>query len=305
MRLTRNILCAILFLLPTAILATNDSIRETYLSSLEERYWQEYRECTGDSGPVPSSVLYLWIKELDRRAQAFDYNAVVKEYRKAHDDIDLSNIKRCRVIAWKEEQLVEAQRKQDTLRLDSTKRAEAVAESLHLVEVRSEHPASSFDFRDIPFGTTKSDFLMFFKRLFSLSMLQDTMRDSLIAYAVPWGNRTCVTSFCFGRYDKLYKYVVEGPRYPLDSIDVVLRSAAASLGALFQQKMGKPGGIGRVGLFDIKENRIAPLMIWNTGTHYACIGLSSSDFKYFVKASIVNKEMAASVKKQWEEGIEE
>jgi hypothetical protein len=280
--------------------AIDESIAEQYFQKIEVQLRGEYRSCTGDSAPVNRTVLFMWRKELDNRANAFDYLQTVKEYVKA-TQTPAAEVRMCDVVDWKEKQIAAQEQRKETARQDSLRREQEKADSLTMLAILGRRPASSLDFSGIPFNITKSEFLLFYRYRCAAHPLPDTIRDSLIAHDLMWGGRPYMVSFCFTRQGLYHKYVVESAGVSADSVDAQARPLAAGLAHMLQLDFGKPAAVNRVGFFDIKAQSIAPLMTWETGDRFAAVGFTKDIRQYRVKAVALYMPVAAALDRHWRE----
>jgi len=280
--------------------AIDESIAEQYFQKIEKQLRAEYRSCSGDSAPINRTVLLMWRKELDNRANSFDYLQTAKEYVKA-TETPAAEVRMCDVVEWKEKQLAAEERRQETARQDSLRREQERADSLLMRTILGRNPASPLDFSGIPFNITKSEFLLFYRYRCAAHPLPDTIRDSLIAHDFLRGGRPYMVSFCFTRRGLYHKYVLESTGVCADSVDAQARPLAAGLAQMLQLDFGKPVAVNRVGFFDIKPQRIAPLMTWETGDRFACVGFTKDSRLYRVKAAVLYMPVAATLDRHWRE----
>jgi len=280
--------------------AIDESIAEQYFQKIEQQLRAEYRSCTGDSAPVNRTVLFMWRKELDNRANAFDYLPAAKEYLKAMQ-APASMIRMCDVVDWKEKQIAAQEQRRETARQDSVRREQEKADSLTMRAILGRHPASPLDFSGIPFNITKSEFLLFYRSRCAAHPLPDTIRDSLIAHDFLRGGKPYMVSFCFTRQGLYHKYVLESAGVAADSVDAQVRPLAAGLARMLQLDFGTPVAINRVGFFDIKAQSIAPLMTWETVDRFAAAGFAKDSRLYRVKAVVLYKPIAPLLDRHWRE----
>jgi hypothetical protein len=280
--------------------AIDESIAEQYFQMIEKQLRAEYRSCTGDSAPVNRTVLFMWRKELDNRANSFDYLQTAKDYVKA-TATPAAEVRMCDVVEWKEMQMAAEAQRQETARQDSLHREQEKADSLLMRAILGRHPASSLDFSGIPFNCTKREFLLFYRYRCAAHPLPDTIRDSLIAHDFMWGGRQYMASFCFTRQGIYYKYAIESAGVAADSVDAQARPLAAGLARMLQLDFGKPAAVNRIGFFDIKAQCIAPLMTWETVDRFAAAGFAKDSRLYRVKAVVLYKPIAPLLDRHWRE----
>ena len=276
-----------LFLTGTAfffLCSATDETRETsFFDTLQTSYRKAYVECTGDSFMVDINYVLMWKNKLDEWTKSREYSDVLADYKKSVDS--RGTISPCKLRAWKNLHKSE----QDGREHGIVNTVLENNDSIEALEAITSHPASKFDFADIPFGVSKNTFIYLFKKKFPGEIIDKG--DLLCVENLSWGARAFLTAFYFNKKDFFCKYEIESEGLPADSLNKSVRPAAEYLGAMFERKLGSAQRENRVGFFDIKSNELSLLKKWESAVQTAYIGLSVNKFKYYAKAIISDTKL--------------
>lgn len=264
--------------------ATDQTGEKSFFDTLETGYRNEYVDCTGDSFRVDINYVLLWKKQLDEWTKSRDYQDALADYKKSADSGQA--ISPCRLRLWKNRHKVEQDNHEHGI-------VTAVLEnndSIEAAEALKTHPASKFDFADIPFGVSKNEFVYLYKKKFSGELVDKG--NLLCVENMPFGDtRTFLTAFYFGNKDIFCKYEIESAPMPADSLNKSVRPSAGYLAGVFERKLGDAQHQYRIGFFDIKSRELSLFKKWEFPGHTAYIGLSVYKFKYYAKAIIADTRL--------------
>jgi hypothetical protein len=264
-------------------LGTDETKEKSFFDTLQTSFRKEYIECTDDSFPVDIKNVILWKNQMDEWKKSREYADALADYRKSVDN--MGAISPCKLRVWKNN----LKSLQDDHEHGIVNVALEKNDSLDAAEELKAHPASKFDFADIPFGISKNAFVYLLKKKFPVEIINKG--DLLCVENLSWDKRFFLTAFYFGKKDMLCKYEIESAALPADSLNKSVRPAARFLGTMLERKLGEARHEYRVGFFDIKSKELSPLMTWDFPTHTAYIGLSVYKFKYYAKAVIADAKL--------------
>jgi hypothetical protein len=141
------------------VAAIDETRQATFFDSVEVRYRQEYKACTGDMNFIPAKALIEWKNEINAVAKSREYLALLKEYR----TVDSSeNVLPCKVLAWNENRKRMQTAAEDTLARNMLDREE-YENALKEAEGCAKSP---YCVPGLPFGLSKKAFLLIFKNSF-------------------------------------------------------------------------------------------------------------------------------------------
>jgi hypothetical protein len=255
-----------------------------FFDTLLATYQKEYVECTGDHANLSVKYIIAWKNQLDEWTKSKDYADQRADYKKCVDTS--GSISPCKLRDWAERHKIE----QDAAEPGIVNAVLEGGDSSEAAQALLNHPAGAFDFPGIPFGVSRNIFSYLFKKKNPYDLI---VKDAfLYVENMPWGNGTYLTAFYFGANDMFYKYEIETPGRPADSLNTVVRPEALELASVFEQKFGAPRREYRVGYFDIKSKELSPLKKWDAADYSAIIGLSVLKYRYYVKAIVTDAKLA-------------
>jgi hypothetical protein len=255
-----------------------------FFDTLQATYQKEYVECTGDQGPQSIKYLVAWKDRLAEWTKSKDFAEQLADFKKCVDPSGA--ITPCKLRDWAARHKAEQDAKEHAV-------VNYVLEnndSIEAIESLGRNPASAFDFPGIPFGVSRNIFSYLFKRGHTGRL---EAKDAFFYVTdMPWGAGAYLTAFYFNKNDVFYKYEIETPGRPGDSLNTAVRPAASELISLFEQKLGPAGREYRVGYFDIKSKELSPLKKWDDADHVALIGLSAFKYRYYAKVVVANTRLS-------------
>jgi hypothetical protein len=264
-------------------MAIDESKQATFFDSVEVRYRQEYKACTGDMSFVPARDLIQWKEEMNALAVSKEYLALLKEYRKVDSN---ENILPCKVLAWNAKRKEMQTAREDTLGRDLLAREEyenAVNEAKTCAK-------SAYDIPGLPFGITKRSFLLIFKNTFPVEF--NDQGQYIYVNDLMWGGRTFLTAFYFDKKTGLFnKYEIETPSVPANRLNSVVRPDADSLVHALAVRFGEPVRRFSIGFFDIKSGVLCPYKTWDSPGFDIFVGLSMNKYRYYAKAVVAAKDL--------------
>jgi hypothetical protein len=273
----------ILLLFVCQALATDEAKQAAFFDSVEVRYRQEYKACTGDMKFIDRRELLAWKNTMNTLAVSKDFQALLKEYRKVNSS---ENFLPCKVLAWNE-----ARRKMQAAHEDTLARELLVREEYENAEKEAKIlPQSKYSTFGLPFGLSKKSFLLIFKNTFQYTI--NDMGNYLYVSDMKWGDRTFLTAFYFDKKtDKFYKYEIEGPSVPADGLNRVVRTDAEFIAHDLTRRFGEPARRYSIGFFDIKSGVLSPFQTWDAPGFNVYVGLSMSKYRYYAKAVVMAREI--------------
>jgi hypothetical protein len=276
--------------------AGDDSAAAGFFDSVASRFYNEYRECTGDMRPADLQRVLMWKRKIDALVQSKEFIELLHDYRKNVDSV--GSISPCKLIAWSKSR----KQKQDSL---ETKLLRAILDSNEAADAMSDLSSckqSSLDFADIPFGVSKATLKFLFKKRFERDLPE---KDGfLYSDAFPIKGRPYLVAMYFNSAGAFCKYQIESDVKPADSLNRVVRPAMEHLAIFFETRLGPPLHSYRIGFFDIKSKELAVYKKWEMKKKSLFLGLSVSDYQYYAKA-IVSDANLMSVKAASGDGISE
>jgi hypothetical protein len=263
--------------------AAEQATETLFFDTLETAFRKQYVECTGDSLRVDIKYIFAWKEQLDEWAKSKECADLRADYKKNVDSAAVPSP--CKLRAWA---LVNKSR-QDSREHGVVNGILASDDSIEVEEALKAHPAGAFDFPGIPFGVSRNIFSYLFKKKYSYGLLA---KDAfLYVENMPWEGANYLTAFYFDKNDMFYKYEIETPGLPADSLNTVVRPTALHLASVFEQKLGAPRREYRVGYFDIKSKELSPLIKWDAADYSAIIGLSVFKYRYYAKAIVTDAKL--------------
>jgi hypothetical protein len=255
-----------------------------FFDTLLATYQKEYVECTGDQGPQSVKYLVAWKERLDEWIKSKDFAEQLADFKKCVDSSGA--ITPCKLRDWAARHKTE----QDAREHAVVNYVLENNDSIEAIESLGRNPASAFDFPGIPFGVSRNIFSYLFKRGHTGGL---EAKDAFFYVTdMPWGAGAYLTAFYFNKNDMFYKYEIETPGLPADSLNIAVRPAASILASLFEKKLGPAGREYHVGYFDIKSKELSPLKKWDDAEHVALIGLSVLKYRYYAKVVVANTRLS-------------
>jgi|WetSurMetagenome_2_1015567.scaffolds.fasta_scaffold66610_3 hypothetical protein len=261
--------------------ADDASRRTQFFDSVAARFQAEYSACTGDNRPMDVRRIIQWKQKMDAWMETEEYAGLLNDYKKSGG----APLSPCKLIEWSRQRKAAQEAKEAVFvkeMLDSQETAEAMR------EIKAQKP-SRFDFADLPFGISKLTFVYFFKKKFTLDLLE--RGRFLYVEEFPLSGRDYLAAFFFNDDGIFYKYEIESDPLPADSLNRVVRPSADHLALFFEKRLGPPAASARIGFYDIKSKELALLKKWDTPDNSLVIGLSVFDYHYYAKAVVADKKL--------------
>jgi hypothetical protein len=249
----------------------------------------EYRYCTGDTSERERGELVEWKTTINEWAASAAFDSASRRFFAATGLRD--NVKPCEIYVWEQhrKQRLAAQRRSNDSIL--TQRRRAVAESTRIARELARHPRSRCDFEDIPFGISRIAFAKYFPTKYPDKLVGEHGR--LVAGGVGWHGRPCSAAFYFGALGALYQYEIQSRSYSGRGLDSRVRPIADEFAEYFEERLGKPDHVYRIGYFDIIQGRLSLYKVWSTEKFKVIVGLGTAKYRYYAKTIVIHKELAA------------
>jgi hypothetical protein len=282
-----------LLTLSLAILAADNlaASQEQVLSQTEQSLRAEYRDCTGDTSVLLLSQLLRWKQAYHDQAQSAGYKALLAQYLVATGRP--GDIRPCEVLAWQARRQEELNLQDQELSRKILSAADSVLDSLSMQRQLTENPPSAFDFDRIAFGLSQPSVKFLFNRRMHRPLSYEY--PYLYCRNVEMAGSRFTVAFHFDLFGRLYKYELESPDAPADSLDSAVRPLARALQDHFRDKLGAPAHTAAVGRHDISTGRLARTAHWNEDSTSADVGIGVYNNRYYAKA-IVTRQLRAPVR---------
>lgn len=192
----------------------------------------------------------------------------------------------CELINWYQNRSSQRNEFAEVLADDLQKREKRKADSLKIVDICKRAQVSPFDFKGIPFGITKENFLLMLE--WKTALKQENRGKFIQCRDVPFGNLTAAAAFHFDKEGCYRMYEIECRGGPLDSINTVVRTEVKLLGEHMEKTSGTaPNHVYRIGRFDITQGRLTVERLWNGDPVSAFVGIATHRYHYYGKAVVV------------------
>jgi hypothetical protein len=268
------------------VLATDEVHEAAFYDSVEIRYRQEYRECTGDMAMVSRAALIDWKKKSNKLAQSQAYLDLLREYRRLVDSTGI--VLPCKVIAWNEERKKVQLEKERTLVHDVLAQEEFNNAQKEMAGLHK----TPYDFVPFPFGVSKKTFLLLFSHSFKPEPVD--MGAHLYVNSFIWDERPFLTAFYFDKKsDRFFKYEIESVSLPASQLNRAVRTDAEFLAQALARRFGDCSRRESIGFFDIKRGVLSPYKTWDVPGFFIMVGISMQDYKYYAKAVVMRNELPA------------
>jgi len=257
--------------------ANNDLL----FDEIEERIRDDYRICTGDSTNPPLANILAWQKQINHVISSPSYKGLVKRYL-ALTGLSPKDIRPCQVIRWAQQQKRMNAQIVKSLTQQQRLREIAKSDSLTVMKELSSSIATPLDFMAIPFGLSPFSVAWIVKKnKANLTTPTENVlqADSIVIKGIPF-----TASFIFDSLNRYYRYELQSQSGPADSLNNVIRLHADTLAAYFEDILGPPTHINRIGLFDIRPGNITLQKIWYTDMVDVVIGFGTKNYVYYAHA---------------------
>jgi hypothetical protein len=261
--------------------AADDSGDAHFFDSIAMRFQEEYVACTKDSRPLDVKRIVLWKKKMDAWTGTGEYADLTRDYQKNVGKA----ISPCKLMEWSKRRKQEQEENEAAFVKDLLESDEAAGIAEELKACRP----SRFDFAEIPFGVSKLTFTELCKKKFNYPLLEKGR--FLYIEELPLNGRAFLAAFFFNDDGIFYKYEIESAPLPADSLNRAVRPAAEHLAAFFENRLGPPKQIDRVGFYDIKSKELALYKKWETPANSLNLGFSVFDYHYYAKVVSVDKKL--------------
>lgn len=291
---TRYLTITVLLLLGSSPVARAAPLSEypehdSFFMARIARLRAEYRYCTGDTTEPEIAQLIDWKTKMDDWTATAEYDSASRRF---FETTGLRrNVPPCEVYVWaqhRRQRLTAERQRNDSI---LTKRRRAVAESTRIARQLDRHPTSPCDFEDIPFGVSRIIFARYFPKKYPNKLVGE--RGRLTAGGIEWYGYPCSMAFYFGALGALFQYEIQSKSYPGKSLDTRVRPLADEFAEYFEERLGKPDHVYRIGYFDIIQGRLSPYKVWSTESFKVIVGLGTYKYRYYAKAVVIHKELAA------------
>lgn len=264
--------------------ASSDDVT-LFFDTLESSLRQQYIRCTGDSSEVSSTEIRLWEKKLQLFMENDSFPMVAKSFF-SETGLSPENVYLCELINWYQNRTSQRDEFAEVLADDLQKREKRKADSLKIVEICKHSQVSPFDFKGIPFGLSKENFLMMLE--WKLPLKYENRGKFIQCSDVPFGNLIVSAAFDFDKDGHYRMYEIECDGGPLDSINTVIRNEVKLLGEHMESTSGMaPDHIYRIGRFDITQGRLTVERLWNSDPVTAFVGIATYKYHYYGKTVVV------------------
>lgn len=269
--------CLPLLLLLAAVgLAADIPADSVFFAKLEGTLRADYFSCTGDTTQLPVGELVLWKHWIDSIIGAPDYPAAAKEYRKKTGRSPVQDGP-CVVVMWK--------RWSDSLAAVDSITAREKADLKAEVDSLRKRPC---DIAGIPFGVTRQSFALLAGKA-RITMLSD-QGEVMLCRKIPVGKLILAGQFHFNEKGRLDRYELEGPSFPVDSLNGAVWPLVEQLTAIFQHAIGDPPLlVNRIGRHEIVEGKLSICKVWSEPRWSVTIGISVKDFRYYAKMVVMDR----------------
>jgi hypothetical protein len=279
------LLCGIAF----SISAASEDVAP-FFDTLEVSLRQQYIRCTGDSSEVNSTEIRFWKKKLQLFMENDSFPMIAKNFF-SETGLSPGDVYLCELINWYQNRASQRNEFAEVLADDLQKREKHKADSLKIVDIYKSVQSSPFDFKGIPFGLSKENFLLLLE--WKTVLKYENHGKFIQCKDVPFGKLIVNAAFHFDKDGYYRMYEIECNGGPLDSINTAVRKEVTLLGEHMENISGTaPDHIYRIGRFDITQGRLTVERLWNKEPVSTFVGFATYRYHYYGKVVVVaNKIM--------------
>ncbi|MFP4416090.1 MAG: hypothetical protein ACOC41_04570 [Chitinivibrionales bacterium] len=259
-----------------------EAIDSVFFHAQERELRRQYRRCTGDTTRRSLNHVLNWRNTLKQKMQTGQYQRIRRQFIAQLSDV--KSFTPCEVFAWHRARVDSIRKKEHTLQQRIASRALDKLDSAALATHLASKVASPFDFKTLPFGTSREMVNLHCKKEWALKLNQRS------SYA--FGSDIHIDGMPFSivfffQDDRLVRYEIESARtYSADSLDTVVRPQAKHLATYYENRIGPADRLYRIGFFDIQPGLLTPYARWEDNGYVAVVGISRDKQRYFAKAQV-------------------
>jgi hypothetical protein len=261
-------------------------IDSVFFTKIEDQLINDYRLCTGDTAAPRIKDLLKWKSDITSITESELYPSLLKKFTRETGLLP-TQVRPCEVIAWQINQQQQNNDAETTYKNHEKLAAQQRDDSLYVIAQYKDKIYRPLDLVTIPFGVTKRCFHLVAKKrglIFSDEGTYITC-DSIMINGLQMK-----AAFFLDKNGLYYKYELETESAPLDSLDWWIRPLATVLADHFQEKTGAiPDHSYRIGRFDIVQNKLSILKMWNTDDISIYVGLAYYKYRYYAKAIVSSR----------------
>jgi hypothetical protein len=260
------------------------SAEERFYAEQQEKLVREYRECTGDTAAVTLEEIVRWRTRLYETVETPAYQRALRSYQ-AHTGAGTDAMP-CKVLQWQRRQRQQIEETETKLVSAMHDKVERYADTLLYRSEFANSGASPFDIADIPLGISATSLKLGLSQRYADGSVTET-NSSILVEGVHIDSRPFAVTFLLDSTDRYAGYQIDGTRFPPDSLDGPVRSEARHLLRWLRHRAGPPRQEYRIGLFDIKADRLAPYARWASARRQATVGIAASHHHFFARARVL------------------
>jgi hypothetical protein len=190
------------------------------------------------------------------------------------------------VLQWQRRQRQQIEETETKLVSAMHDKVERYADTLQYRTELADSSASPFDIADIPLGVSATSLKLGLSQRYADASVTETS-SSVLVEGVRIDSRPFAVTFLLDSTDRYAGYQIDGTRFPPDSLDGAVRSEARHLLRWLRHRAGPPHREYRIGLFDVKADRLAPYARWASARRQATVGIAASHQHFFARAQVL------------------
>lgn len=259
---------------------------DAFYRGQEQKFRQEYRECTGDTSEVKMGQIINWKKMYHERSQSPEYLNLLKQYM-AHTG-KIKDISPCEVFKWQTENISMIEKQERSIQGRLIARSDTIADSIHALNELKKNKRSKFDFDEIPFGISIDAFRYLFFKKFKIQPEYEYPFLYVREFTIQ--GTLFLVAFYFDDDRRFFKYEIEGPGYSGGLMDEIVRPQLKLLTERLKSTAGKPQSMNRISAIDINQGKLAVYAQWIDEQHTAYVGIAVFNNIYYSKAIVTKKQ---------------
>ncbi|MCL2219963.1 MAG: hypothetical protein FWC23_07450 [Chitinispirillia bacterium] len=244
----------------------------------------DYAICVGDASRLSRDQLTRWKAGIDSVVMAGRYPEMFHAYVAA-TGIKAHDVRPCEPIIYAERREREKRETDSTLAARKAAREKVIKDSVDLFRELASLTSSPADLMNIPAGLSKSSLQTLLARH---KIAARPVQRHLQADRVRFRDITVSIAFYFDDADKFNGYEIETEAVRAERIDNTVRDWAAKLTRAYEEMLGPPTIVNRVGFRDIKQGKLSITANWERGPARprVLVGLATHDHQYYAKVMV-------------------
>jgi hypothetical protein len=244
----------------------------------------DYSVCVGDPARVGREQLFRWKAHIDSTVMRPDFANKFQTYV-AVTGVRAHHVRPCEPVVYFERETRRRHTTDSTIAAQRTARERATGDSALVTRELSANRPNPADILNIPAGISRTALQTILDRS---NVITRSVQNYIQVDRIKFHDLVVNVAFYFDANGRYNGYELETEALRAEEIDRRVRPWADQLIRLYEEKLGPPNVISRVGFRDIRQGRLSIVANWERGPSRpkVLVGLATHDHLYYAKVMV-------------------